>query len=177
VLWIGGSSGNQENWVTEMSVHLIRALEFQEKTIIFVFCSESTQHVTPLLLVEQLIIQLLEAHPLLAFHDADRINSRRLKKTNNFPQLWNLWQSLVAEIGDIFIVVDRVDLCSSDGEVSIEEDVLPGFLDIVQQHEHISMIFTSAFEPPERLAGDSSKLQSTWVDTVVSAHRRHDKRH
>ena len=177
VLWIGGNSGNQDNWVTEMSVDLISALEFQEKTVVFLFCSESTQPVTPVLLVEQLIIQLLQAYPLLAFHNADRINSRQLKKAETFPQLWNLWQSLVAKTGEIFIIVDRVDLCWSGGEVSIEEDVLPGFLNTVQQHSHISMVLTSGTQPPEQLARDSFKLQSTWVDTVISAHRRYDKRY
>jgi len=177
-LWVGGYSGVQDNWVTEMSVDLIKALESQDKTVIFTFCGEalSQRSFTSISLVEQLIVQLFQAHSLLAFENADRINSRRLRKVETFAQLWSLWESLVAETNEIFIVVDRVDLCCSDEEVSIEE-FLSKFFDLVQQHGQISMVLTSSTEPPQELANDGSRLQSSWVKTSISPHRRYDKRY
>lgn len=40
VLWIGGSSGNQDTWSTDLSLDVVQALRPQMPTVIYVFCCE-----------------------------------------------------------------------------------------------------------------------------------------
>src|SRR5215469_13848957 len=38
LLWIGGSSGNQDPWVSELSADIVQALQPQLLTLLYVFC-------------------------------------------------------------------------------------------------------------------------------------------
>jgi hypothetical protein len=61
LLWVGGSSGNQDTWVTELSADIIIALQSQLITALYVFCTEGgSKPITPLGLLRRLIVQLLD---------------------------------------------------------------------------------------------------------------------
>jgi hypothetical protein len=173
--WIGGSSGNQDNWVTEMSIDLIRALDSQDKVVAFVFCDGFSESITPLTLLERLIMQLLQAYPLLAFHNPEYINARRLRKAESFHQLWSIWQWLIGQTGEIFIIIDLIDKCTPSGEITITSELLPRLVNLVPSHPQVSMVITSNIGPPSELQ-ESNKLQSVWVNTAIPASKRYDRR-
>ncbi|KAJ9637374.1 hypothetical protein H2199_007661 [Coniosporium tulheliwenetii] len=123
--WVGGRSGNQETWVTEMSVDLIRALESQDKTAVYVFCAGIHGSLSPSVLARRMIVQLLESFPLLAFHNPELFNTRKLSRATTFTQLWSICKMLADQAGEVFLVIDRIDKCKPESEASIEDVLLP----------------------------------------------------
>lgn len=173
MFWVGGQSGNQDTWVTELSVDLIHALDSQDKPVVYVFCAGPPgAEVTPTMLLRRLILQVLELYPLLALHNPERINLRRLKKAESFEQLWQLWTFLAAQPKEIFVLVDRLDKCKPGNNLSIVKGVLPRFIKMLHDYSHVSMIVTSVTDPPPEL---QNTVQSVFVDTgkrPVERHRR-----
>lgn len=190
-LWIGGSSGNQDNWVTEMSVDLVRALDSQDKTVGAVFCTSSFSEssslgeegtsgpghnvITPVILITKLIIQLLEAYPLLAFRNPELLNARSLKRLQTLDQAWDMWERLVYRVvhQELYIVVDRVDKCVATEHASVRRTLLPRLVGMAKAPSHVSVIITSGVAPPDEMCGE---LQFFWRDTGISAHQRYARR-
>lgn len=164
VLWIGGSSGNRDTWVTELSVDIGRALRPQLKTVICVFCSDLTQAsstLTPAALVRILVSQLLEIHPDLAYSDAVYYSAQRLRNATTFWRMWRIFERLMAETSNAFMVIDRIEECTVDDDADLKNDFLPALLRLLRTTPGARAIITSIYEPPE-----GSLLESIYIDTA-----------
>ncbi|KAK0643995.1 hypothetical protein B0T16DRAFT_392430 [Cercophora newfieldiana] len=99
LLWIGGASGNQDSWVTETSVDIIRALEPRMVPVLFAFCDQPDDHrPTVMGLVRRLLGQLLDQRPELAYSRPDLCDTWRLKRrSSTFPKLFSVFEELAAQ--------------------------------------------------------------------------------
>lgn len=178
LLWIGGSSGNQDTWVTEMSIHLIDALKTQDLTLLHVFCGTSDEKITATSLMKRLIAQLVESRPDVPFRKPEKYNNRSFRRATSFKKLWAIFETLIGEItSSVFILIDRIEDCDADpnedegGCTSLVQDLLPHLMGLANDAEHVSVIVTSAYGPPETLIGDED-LMYFYLDTRKSRGRR-----
>lgn len=178
LLWIGGGSGNQDTWVTEMSIHLIDALQTQEVTLLQVFCEAFDERITSTSLIKHLIAQLVERHPEIPFRKPEKYNVRRFRQATSFKSLWSIFESLVNDItSSVFILIDRIEGCATgldndeDDCTDLTEQVLPHLIGFAHDVEHVSVIVTSRYGPPEELVGGDD-LRYFYLDTRKSRGRR-----
>lgn len=179
LLWIGGRSGNQDTWVTEMSVDLIDALQMQDLTLLHVFCDTEEDHITTTTtLMKRLIAQLLDCHPEIPFRQPRTYNVRRFRRATTFTRLWTIFEALVGEItNNVFILIDRIEDCESDSNSDEDADadfshqLLPYLMGLASEAEHVSVIVTSTDEPPESLI-EEEELRYFYRDTRRSRGKR-----
>ncbi|KAK5656930.1 hypothetical protein OQA88_3452 [Cercophora sp. LCS_1] len=154
LLWIGGSSGNQDSWVTETSVDIIRALEPRMVPVLFIFCDQPDDYrPTVMGLVRRLLGQLLDLRPELAYSRPNLCDTWRLKKrASTFAKLFSVFEELAAQVPDLFIVIDRVDGCEADDNAGVISHLLPRLIEMSLRHQDITIIVTSVFNPPEETA-------------------------
>ncbi|KAH7393970.1 hypothetical protein DE146DRAFT_112847 [Phaeosphaeria sp. MPI-PUGE-AT-0046c] len=178
LLWIGGSSGNQDTWVTEMSIHLIDALTTQELTLLHVFCGISGEQITATSLIKRLIAQLVECHPDIPFRQPEKYNARAFRRATSFKKLWVIFETLISEItSSVFILIDSIENCAASpnedegGCTGLIQDLLPYLMGLSNDAEHVSIIVTSEYGPPEALIGEED-LMYFYLDTRKSRGRR-----
>lgn len=165
MLWIGGHSGNQDSWVTELSVDIAQMLLAQQLTAIVVLCSdfhESSLPLTPTSLVRILIDQLFENHPEVPYNDAAYFSSRRIRNARTFFSVWEIFERLVTRSGDVFIIIDRIEFLGDDDD-DWESVLLPPLLSLVQSASGLRVIITSECKAPEYPG-----LDDIYIDTTRS---------
>lgn len=163
-LWIGGSSGNQDPWVTELSVDIVQALRPQLKTVIYVFCSDLAQAsstLTPAGLTGILVGQILQIHPELAYNDAVYYSVSRLQNATTFRAMWRIFERLMTDISDVFIVIDRIEECAVDDDANLKGDFLPALSGLLRQTHGARAIITSIYKLPE-----GNSLEGIYIDTA-----------
>ena len=161
--------------MTEMSVDLIRALESQDKTAVYVFCGNNQGSLSPSMLARRMIVQLLESFPLLAFHNPELFNARKLSRATTFTQLWSVCKLLADQAGEVFLVIDRVDRCKPESEASIEDVLLPCMVELTKSCPQMSVILTADRVPPPSLQANED-LDSVWISTAVAPNVRNNRR-
>jgi hypothetical protein len=170
LLWIGGKSGSQDSWVTELSLDIVEALLPQQLTILYVFCSdmlELSNDPTPRDLVRNLISQFLDLHPELAFTNTVYYNERRFRKAKTFSSIWQIFENLLMSVPNVFIIIDRVEECAVDDDADLTNHFLPSLASLLRRAPESRAIVTSIFEPPEELSDNSNgrTLDSAYIDT------------
>ncbi|KIM98562.1 hypothetical protein OIDMADRAFT_56911 [Oidiodendron maius Zn] len=166
LLWVGGSSGNQDPWVTELSADMIQALQPQLLTLVYVFCEDVKKRtLTPIRLVKQLIIQILDLHPEIAYHNPKLFNVSRFKRAIDFSQVWRIFEELALEVPDLFLIIDRVEECEIDDEVDLKTNLLPSILNLVKRSRSSRVIITSTYSPPVEVRNNPF-LQDIYIDTA-----------
>lgn len=169
LLWIGGASGNQDSWVTEAAVDIIRALEPRGVPVLFAFCDvpEGEDHHRPTVmgLVKRLLGQLLDLRPELAYSRPELCDTWRLKKrASTFTQLFGVFEQLAAQVAGLFIVVDRIDGCEADDNAGVISHLLPRLIEMSLRHRDITVIVTSVYNPPEEIA--DMEFFPMYIDTA-----------
>lgn len=169
-LWIGGSCGNQDSWVTELSVDMAQMLLVQAQvTVIHAFCSgfgRASSSMTPISLVRVLIDQLLEKHPEVSYSQATYLSPRRIRRAQTFAGVWEIFEHLVARVGDIFVIIDRIEFLDDEGAPWIHI-LLPSLLSLVQSTPGLRLIITSEFEAPERPGLDGIYIDTSRVGRMI----------
>ncbi|KAL2289295.1 hypothetical protein FJTKL_02307 [Diaporthe vaccinii] len=163
-LWISGSSGNQDPWVTELSIDIAQALRPQLETVIYVFCSDLAQTsstLTPAGLMGILVGQLLQIYPELAYNDAVYYNASRLRNATTFKAMWRIFERLTTDISDVFIVIDRIEECTVDDDAKLKVDFLPALSGLLRQTHGARAIITSIYKLPE-----GNSLEGIYIDTA-----------
>lgn len=164
VLWIGGSSGNQESWVTELSIDIAHVLLLHRVNAVYVLCSdfkENTDSLTPKILVQSLICQLLEMHPEIPYDNASYFSSTRFRNTRTFPGMWKIFESLVMSLGEVFILVDKIESCEVDDTADLRNDLIPSILQLAKNAPGVRGIITSVYEAPEY-----EGMEHVYIDTA-----------
>ncbi|KKY29196.1 hypothetical protein UCRPC4_g00102 [Phaeomoniella chlamydospora] len=164
LLWIGGSSGNQDNWVTELSGDMVQALQPQLLTLLFVFCDRGDREsLSPLTLLRKLLVHLLDLRPDLAYRQPEICNLWRFQKSVTFRQTWRIFEELASMVADLFIIIDRIEECEADDQGSILDDLLPSLIGLRARTGAIVMV-TSSFEPPLEI--NDIGVYSSYIDTA-----------
>lgn len=164
VLWVGGSSGNQESWVTELSIDIAHVLMLRRVNVVYLFCSdftENTEILTPKRLVQSLVCQLLEMHPEIPYGNASYFSSTRFRNTKTFSGMWKVFESLVMSLGEIFILVDKIEACVVDDTADLRNDLIPSILKLAKNAPGVRGIITSVYEAPEY-----EGMAHVYIDTV-----------
>jgi hypothetical protein len=165
LLWIGGSSGNQDPWVTELSADLIQALQTQQLTLAYVFCNDnSIPALTPVQLLKSLVAQLLTACPQLAYEHCEIFSPRNFKRAVTFRQIWRIFEQLASKVPDLFIIVDRVEGCQPDELADVNSDLMPALVEFAGNTGHVRVIVTSEYWPPNTILGHAA-LEDVYIDT------------
>lgn len=171
LLWIGGSSGNQDPWVTELSADMVQALQPQLLTVLYVFCeSETGAGLTPIRLVKRLIVQLLDLHPELAYEKPKSFNGQRFKRATTFGQVWGIFEELALLVPNLFLIIDRVEECKTDDYEDLKNDLLPSIIKFVESSGNARIIITSIYGPPVEVQ-DHPFLEDIYIDTTEHSHR------
>lgn len=108
---------------------------------------------TPQQVLKQLISQLLNARPSLTVSVPDVINIRRFRKAETFDALAKLLHSIVAPLGSIVIVIDRLDKCTPGPDAQFA-DIAKSLSMLVKIHPNLRIIVTTGeVVPPSILPG------------------------
>jgi len=162
---VGGQSGNQDTWVTELSADIVQALKPQLLTLLYIFCdSSSKEALTPIRLIKGLIVQLLALHPKLAYQNPSVYTIPRFKKMVTFRQVWRIFEQLASQVPRLFIIIDRIEECEADEQADLKNNLLPSLIDFIDRSDSVSVVVTSIFDPPLELR-DSTALQDIYIDT------------
>ncbi|KAK8040997.1 Vegetative incompatibility protein HET-E-1 [Apiospora phragmitis] len=157
LLWVGGQSGNQDPWVTELSLDIVLALLPQPITILYVFCSDiasASGSFTPAELVRLLIAQLLRLHPRLVYENPLSYSALRLQNASGFNDLWQILEELASSLTSIYVIIDRIEECGVAKECTVDDDtdlkttLLPSLAQLVHDIVGSRAIVTSIYEVP-----------------------------
>ncbi|UKZ88773.1 uncharacterized protein TrAFT101_004510 [Trichoderma asperellum] len=97
---------------------------------------------TPQQVLKQLISQLLNARPSLTVSAPDIVNIRNFGKADTFNALVKLLHSIVALLGSIVIVIDRLDRCAPDPDAQLA-DIAKTLSVLVRVHPNLRIIVTT----------------------------------
>ena len=182
LLWIGGSSGNQDSWVTPFALDMIEAFRTQELTLLFTLCDSHPRRagahrfLTPNILLRRLIAQLLGRHTRLAFQNPRLFNEHRFRSATRFDALWAIFAQLVGLVGEeVFLIIDRIEEVEPDEDGDVQDRLLPRLLELADRERYIggrsssgsgrvSVIVTSVQQAPEEIA-DDKRLSEVYIDT------------
>lgn len=174
MLWIGGRSGNQDTWVTELSADMVQTLLPESPSVLYIFCDDISSNLSPLTpvsLLINLISQILTLHPHIAYQNPGWYSPRRFQQAKSFDQVWAIFKELVRSIEEVFLVIDRIEECISTDEVSLTRDFLPAVIGLLQEAPGSKAIVTSESNPPEQLFGFLDHgLENVYIEK--SRHRR-----
>ncbi|KAH8883296.1 hypothetical protein GQ53DRAFT_753005 [Thozetella sp. PMI_491] len=171
LLWVGGSSGSRDSWVTGLSTDLVLALQPRRVTLLFLFCTEfDGEPLTPRRLVHHLIVQLLDLHPELAYGHPELCNTWHFKASVTFKQVWRIFRQLASRVPGLFIVIDRVEQCEADGQEDLVHQLLPAIIDLAYQVPETSVIVTSVYDPPDEV--DELPMYRCYIDTAKRVGKR-----
>ncbi|KAG8167435.1 hypothetical protein KVR01_003124 [Diaporthe batatas] len=163
ILWIGGSCGNQETWVTELSLDIAHVLLSHRINVVYIFCSDfmgCSQTLTPKRLVQILICQLLDMHPEIAYGNPSYFSLTRLRNTKTFSGMWHIFERLVMSLGEVFILIDRVEACAVDDDADLRNDLIPSIMKLAGKSRGVRGIITSEYEAPEQ-----TLMEQVYIDT------------
>jgi len=179
ILWIGGVSGNQDSWVTRLSVDIAQALRAQDldMTIAFVFFdSLPRKQLTAIEFVKLAIARIIERRPELIIELPELLNLRSLRRSVSFLAYWRIFEQIITRLDATFLILDRIDTSARDtaGHSAIEL-ILPRLLELVSKMAgKLRIIITSTQEPPSTYR-QHPKLSSVWRDTSIRAMRRGER--
>lgn len=169
LLWIGGQSGNQDPWVTQLSADLVTALNSQKTDVTLAytfFDSRPDRALTSRDYVKTTIARIIEQRPIILLELPELLNKRMLRAESTFVRYWTVLDGLIDRVGAVFFVLDRVD-AGADNEqgLSVAEELLPKLLGLVSRSpDKVKVIVTSSGEPPNACQGNPL-LSSVWLDT------------
>ncbi|KAI9667781.1 MAG: hypothetical protein M1821_000600 [Bathelium mastoideum] len=171
LLWVGGCSGNQNSWVTELSLDMINALKPQSLTLLYVFCEQNTNAaLTPIGLIRKLLVQLLELHPEIPYTNPEVWSVRRTKNAVSFEQLWNIFQQTVERLRDVFVIIDRIEECEATEEADVMNHLLPTLIEWAAAKNNVDVVVTSVSEPPVKVL--DLPIFKSYIDTSKKATKR-----
>lgn len=177
LLWIAGRCGNQDTWVTDLSVDIIQAMKGQEMVILFVLCSDSmTGPLKSITIVKRFIAQLLEQRPDLVFRHPKICNARIFRQAVTIKRVWKIFETLIKECKESLIIIDRIDQALDDETTQVDFDLLPRLIDLSAQYSAIDVIASSLYAPHEQVDIESNDLiTKIMIDTTIAPFKRIDR--
>lgn len=186
LLWIWGPPRLKRiSWVSPFSFDLVAALS-KETGILStsVFCDDgSTEFWTPARLFKYWIYGLLRNHPMIAVDLAEVMPIARLQNLGRSPdKARKLLDDVLSALGrhpdwahqEVFLLVDRIDKCSSTPDFLFEDALLPAIQELNGKHEKVHIIVTSGWSAYdfEFLDCAESKLTMIYLDVSEGGRMR-----
>jgi hypothetical protein len=178
ILWVGGKQNKRGAcWVSSLALDLIEALEAERGIdLAYVLCDHGGEHepLTPRAILNMAIVQLLKARPDIVFERQfmDLLPFQMLKEASHSTQVaYVALASLLKIVGlddnrEIFIVVDRIDMCTAMARESEAKRFLQSLQNLNEIIPQLRMIVTSSTPAPEMgpSKGSSQHFAEIWVN-------------
>ena len=171
---------------------MIKALQTQELTLLYVLCDVDSNSLRPSTLLQRLIGQILGRHPQLAFQNPRLFNAHLFRTAAgtdhppDFDLLWDIFTRLISLIKEVFLIIDRIEevMPEPDGEGSeipgeqVQDRLVPSLLSLVDkdysaaaESSGLTIIITSVDPAPEEL-WDDPKLAQVYINTAKPARKK-----
>ncbi|KAI9745898.1 MAG: hypothetical protein M1818_000579 [Claussenomyces sp. TS43310] len=179
LFWISGpESAEGLSWVSSFSVDLIDALAINESlATTYVFCRNGWDQLwTPALVLKRMIAQVLEAFHQIVIDHVSVLSTRRFRDLgDNAWEAWDLFCDILGILQDImtqrgselYIVIDRLDLCKTiDEDFSVKSHFIPLLQGLSQNYKATRVVLTSTVQAErlETLHQGEKLLRSVWID-------------
>ncbi|KAJ4855447.1 uncharacterized protein T069G_11005 [Trichoderma breve] len=154
ILWVSTDDNERQFWITEFSIDLINICRTQGQLITFAMCDRPKGVTwTPKQVLKQLISQLLNSRPSLTISAPHIFNTRKFRKAETFDAILKLLHSIMALLGSVVIVIDRLDKCVPD-PAAPPVNVANALSLLVKMHPQSRIIVTTGqVVPPSILPG------------------------
>ena len=176
LLWIGGASGNQDSWVTELSADIVEAITKQSLHVVLVyvfFDSIEGYKLTTQDFLRLLIARIIQQRPMLVLEVPELLNPRLLRQEGSVEMHWQVLETLLFNLNAAFLVIDRIDAASSDQSGrAASENIVPKLMELVSRLlGRLRVIVTSRERPPAAME-HHPRLSSIWRDTAKKPAKR-----
>lgn len=184
LLWLSGpESSPGVSWVSAFSVDLIDSLSVNDKLVAaYVFCSNDNEdlELTPLVILKRLIASLLSSFPNITISHIAVLSLGRFQYVGSSPFLaWRLLSEILEILQEVmmeqqqelYIIIDRLDICGSSSEdFGVRKDLIPRLQEISQRWRNTRVVITSTAmaERVGTLKGDDGWVWPVWFDSSVA---------
>jgi hypothetical protein len=180
LLWLSGPERSPGiSWVSSFSVDLIDALSAGENFVsAYIFCSsDNTElNLTPVEILQRLIISILLSFPQITISHISLLSIRRFQEVGQSGfKAWELLKEILEIVQDImveksqelYIIIDRLDLCTSDEVFGIQKQLIPRLQEISQRWRNTRVVLSSTVmvERVGTLRSEEGWLKNVWLDT------------
>lgn len=173
LLWIGGTSGNQDSWVSKLSVDMIRALQTQMLTLVYVFCEQrSNAALTPIALTRKLLAQILNLHPEIPYEHPELCDPQRIQNAASFAQMWEICMDFASHVKNLFVIIDRIEECEAPQPADVTHQLLPRLVKWAAGNSNVSLMLTSACNPPDEIL--NLPIFALYTETTKKAIKRYE---
>jgi len=137
---------------------------------------------TPALILKRLIATILSSFPQITISHVATLSLNRFQEVNNFNPGLKAWELLVEILEivqdvmieqrkELFIIIDRLDMCISDDEnFGVRTELIPRLQEIPQRWRNTRVVVTSTVmaERVGTLRGEEDWLRNVWIDTATA---------
>ena len=182
ILWIGGKQNRRgASWVSSFSKDVIEALELEKNIDLayIIFNGGSDQErLTPLTIFKRVLVQLLQAHPeiVLASNNLNLLSVQAFQHAGTRTEtVYEMLKHLLGMIErqpshenqEIFLIIDRIDLCLEDETAQSRSRFLKSLLKLNMTFRSLRVVLTSQYPAPtlEGVEHGKEQIMEVWVDT------------
>lgn len=176
ILWLGGPQRpGRLSWVSPFIVDFLAALTLEsEVNVAAVFCTAGGVDLCTV--VKNLVDQALNVFPSLPLSSGSPLAIRRFRSVGTstrlaFDILYDLLSCLESQSAlwrkGFFIIIDRIDLCSSSSDCDVRQCFVPALQQLALRFAHLNVVVTST-QPAETCSAlDQSPecLTKIWVNS------------
>jgi hypothetical protein len=165
LVWVAGRiSRHNVSWVSSFSVDLIRHLhEFCNVDVAYAFCRRGHgERYVPTVIIKGFVSQLLELYPEAAIKNVRFLSEKRFEGIRDYndpgaaSRAWELLEDVLRFIQPtmelrnrrVLVLVDRLDLCTSDKGFSVLRHFIPRLQKLSHQSARVSVMITAAEVSP-----------------------------
>lgn len=176
LLWLGGPQRpGRISWVSSFTVDFLTALTLEPNIhVAAVFCASGVESY---LVIKTLVDQILHMLPSLPLSSSSDFPIRRFRNVGKstklaFELIYDLLDSLESQPTlsgkGLFLIIDRVDLCSNTEDCNIKDSFIPALQQMAVRFAHLNIVVSSSQPAAECNALDQSAglLTSVWVNTL-----------
>jgi hypothetical protein len=178
IMWTCSERNGRQSWMTEFSLDLVRVCRSQGQPVTFALCDRpKSERWTPKQLLRQLIAQLLNQNPSIVLSKPWVFNSRRFRRATTYQATLDVLISVIGTLESLVIVIDRLDLCALDPDLSERQpdiaQALSMLVEIYPQSLRI-LVCSASIMGPQSLPG--FPISFARVNTQRRPRKRYDDR-
>lgn len=167
--------------MSSFSVDLIDALGAGENFVcVYMFCGNENAdgglEMTPTMIVQRVICEVLLAFPKIVIEHVALFSLQRFQRVKgNGMEAWKLLVEILEVVQEVclekkkelYIIVDRLDLCAPDEGFDVRKCLIPRLQEISQRWRNMRVVLTSTVmaERVGTLRGEEGWLTDVWLDT------------
>ncbi len=179
------------SWVSSFSVDLVNAVQANDScVVVWMFCSSEVRDVdgevdgegiiwTPFLVLKRLIKGVVEAFPQICVDYVEMLSLSLFQEIGTSNSSFKAWELLVTILDvvqdvmveksqELYVIIDRLDLCISDDEgFGVRKDLIPRLQEMGMRWRNVRAVVTSTVmaKRVETMKGTEGWLWDVWIDT------------